>query len=76
MNDKNFALGLIRNYHSHLLGYANGDVKMRKMLKGGNFMGFLWKHEVAQLIIKGKKEMKEIINTIRKLRKDYNCMEF
>jgi hypothetical protein len=76
MKDKNFALGLIRGYHDYLLSYANRDVKTKKMLEDADYMPFLWKHEVAQLIIRGKEEMKEIANTIKKLRKDYNCMEF
>ena len=73
---KNFALGLIRNYHGYLLSYANRDVEMKKMLEDANYMPFLWKHKVAQSIVRGKEEMREITNTIRKLRKDYNCMEF
>ena len=76
MRNEKFALGLIRKYHNHLLGYANRDVKMKKMLGKSIFMSFLWKHEVAQSIIDGKKEMKEIISTIKDLRKDYHCREF
>lgn len=76
MKDKNFPLGLIRNYHGYLLGYANRDVRMKSMLKKAIFMDFLWKQELAQSIVDGKKEMKEIVNTIKELREDYNCMEF
>lgn len=76
MKENNFALGLIRKYHKHLLGYANRDVEMRNMLKKAPYMDFLWKHGVAQSIIDGKREMKKIVGTIKDLRKDYNCREF
>ena len=71
-----YPLYLIRRYHETLLSYANSDVKLKKMLRGSSFMPFLWKHEVAQLITKGKETVKEIAQTIGTLRKDYGCVDY
>ncbi len=76
MSDDKFPLDLIRKYHNHLLFYANGDARKKNMLEKASYMDFLWKHEVAQSITSGKKEMKEIAETIKSLREEYNCREF
>lgn len=73
---KGYALKLIRDYHEMLLDYANQDTRTKEMLSGSNFMPFLWKYQVAESIINGKKAMKKIVKNIRELRDTYNCRIF
>ena len=73
---KDFGLRMIRSYHGTLLSYANRDVKMRASLQDSEFMPFLWRHEVAQMITEGRETMKELAQTIATLRKDYGCVTY
>jgi len=74
--EQKYILYLIRRYHSFLLGYANRLVRMKASLQDSDFMPFLWRYEVAQMIKGNQEESKKLAQTIKKLREEYDCVDF
>ncbi len=76
MKDKEFALRLIRDYHSMLLKSAKTLVGIKKLIIKDDLMDIKWKCEVARLLVDVEAGMQKKVSNIKKLREEYNCLEF
>lgn len=71
-----FELKLIRNYHSTLLKSVKTLGGIKKEMTKDDFMDIKWKCRVARLLVEIEANIQNIVNKIRELRKEYNCVEF
>jgi len=74
--EQKYVLYLVRRYHDMLLRYANRLVRMRASLEDSEFMPFLWRYEVARMIKDNQKESEKLAQTIKKLREEYDCVDY